>query len=192
MDIPRESQNPTQLDPTVGDKIVDDERRHHHREHKSKHKHKKHHRHRHNDSRSPNGDDKDLSYESERRRKHRKKDHKHKKHHKSSRRRDSQSPKSPHSRSRSREKAQVSEVNPVVEGPSGEKRPFSEMIKTDSQQNTDVQQPAADSNNPNLLVEHEWDKATANREFIFIPGQPPRRRKHKNVWSDANEQDIAR
>jgi len=42
------------------------------------------------------------------------------------------------------------------------------------------------------MQEYDWEKATSNQDFIFVPGQQPRRRKHKNSWSDANDQDIAR
>lgn len=41
------------------------------------------------------------------------------------------------------------------------------------------------------MNEFEWDKATANREYIFIPNQPPHKRRHKNRWTDANETEIA-
>jgi len=35
-------------------------------------------------------------------------------------------------------------------------------------------QLADNGRNPNLLYEHEWEQATANRDYIFIPHQPAR------------------
>ena len=58
--------------------------------------------------------------------------------------------------------------------------------------NVDPAQLPAAVNNSSLLLENDWDKATSDRDFIYIPNQPPRKRKHKNRWTDANEQDIAR
>ena len=42
------------------------------------------------------------------------------------------------------------------------------------------------------LNEFEWDKATANDNYIFVPNQAPFKRKRKNKWTDANETEIAR
>lgn len=41
-----------------------------------------------------------------------------------------------------------------------------------------------------ILMEKEWDRATATYDYIMIPNRPPVRRKHKNVWQDATEADL--
>lgn len=46
---------------------------------------------------------------------------------------------------------------------------------------------ASEANKDGLLNEHEWEKATADSKYIYIPGHNPIRRKHKNFWTDANE-----
>ena len=33
-------------------------------------------------------------------------------------------------------------------------------------------------------LEVDWDKATANLDYIFIPGRPPHKRKRRNKWTD--------
>jgi hypothetical protein len=43
-----------------------------------------------------------------------------------------------------------------------------------------------------IQLEKDWDKATANYEYIFIPNKPPVRRRHKNKWTDADEEEIVR
>jgi len=187
MEVPSDSYLPRQAASlTALDRAKDsEERRHHHREHKSSHKHKHKKRHRHEDSRSPDGDREPSNEDSERRRKHRKKEHKHKKHHKH-RHRDS--------RSRSADK-----VDPgfARRSPQPRNDDLSRPQRLDEpelprEHFQPQRKTGEDGKNPNILFEHDWEHATANRDFIFVPNQPARRRKHKNTWSDANEQEIAR
>ena len=43
-----------------------------------------------------------------------------------------------------------------------------------------------------IEMERDWNKATANRDYVLFPNRPPYKRKGRNRWTDANEQDIAR
>lgn len=43
-----------------------------------------------------------------------------------------------------------------------------------------------------IQMEKDWDRATANYDYIMIPNKPPIRRKHRNVWTDADESEIAK
>ena len=41
-----------------------------------------------------------------------------------------------------------------------------------------------------IRMEKDWDRATATYDYIMIPNKPPVRRKHKNVWTDADYSEI--
>lgn len=46
------------------------------------------------------------------------------------------------------------------------------------------------STSDHIQLEKDWDRATATYEFIMIPGKPPVRRRHRNKWTDATENEI--
>jgi len=39
-------------------------------------------------------------------------------------------------------------------------------------------------------LEVNWDRASANEDYIFIPGRKPVFRKHRNVFSDMDEAEF--
>ncbi len=41
-----------------------------------------------------------------------------------------------------------------------------------------------------IQMEKDWDRATATFDYIMIPNKPPVRRKHRNVWTDADYSEI--
>jgi hypothetical protein len=43
-----------------------------------------------------------------------------------------------------------------------------------------------------IQLEKDWDRATATFDYILIPNKPPVRRKHRNKWTDADPEEIAR
>lgn len=57
------------------------------------------------------------------------------------------------------------------------------------------EQPTRDSRVPTVEeggveLEVNWDRASANEEFIFIPGRKPVLRKHRNVFTDMEEAEF--
>jgi hypothetical protein len=39
-------------------------------------------------------------------------------------------------------------------------------------------------------LEVNWDRATANEDYIFIPGRKPVFRKHRNIFTDMDEAEF--
>lgn len=48
--------------------------------------------------------------------------------------------------------------------------------------------PSVDEGGVELEV--NWDRASANEDYIFIPGRKPVYRKHKNVFSDMDDTEY--
>ena len=41
-----------------------------------------------------------------------------------------------------------------------------------------------------VQLEVDWEKATANYDYIFIPGRKPIQRRHRNIWTDMDEAEF--
>lgn len=46
------------------------------------------------------------------------------------------------------------------------------------------------STSDHIQLEKDWDRATADYDYIMIPGKPPVRRRHRNKWTDADESEL--